>query len=365
MATSAQLNGSRIQHIGEGFNAEEFKRTMLLAQQRGLIRGPGGSVVIEKNGIEATALGGVRSQWIEITPAMATRWLTNNFRNRRVDDYTVMAYARDMACGQWVATHQGIAFNDKDELIDGQHRLMGIVKSGRTVRMMVTFGLPSRIDGKEMTTMDAVDRGRPRSVADQLTIQHGMKNGSVTASVSAALASLCCGERTRRLSVGQTLEVYREFESAAALVIAERSKQSGLRTVGVLAGFIFALMPECEGPERKEGVEPGEPQFWESRVAKMFRGVNTGEGLETGGAASRLREFLTSDEAKLFTRSLDRGLAELVLQAIWLELEEKRVKKLEPGAQGLEHFRALQKGRVDRIADLFRLPERERMKKAA
>jgi hypothetical protein len=124
----------------------------------------------------------------------------------------VDAYARDMLNGVWVPTHQGLAFNDRDELIDGQHRLQAIVKSGCTVRMMVTFGLASVIDGKEMTTMDAVDRGRTRSVADQLKIQHGFKDGAITAAICTNLAAICSQERTRRLSVGQTLEIFRAFE---------------------------------------------------------------------------------------------------------------------------------------------------------
>jgi len=96
---------------------------------------------------------------------MAKDWLENNFRNRPISEDTVAAYARDMIAGQWVATHQGVAFNDKDELIDGQHRLHAIVRCDKTIRMMVTFGLPSVIEGKQMTTMDCVDRGRTRSSA--------------------------------------------------------------------------------------------------------------------------------------------------------------------------------------------------------
>ncbi|HEV2210835.1 MAG TPA: hypothetical protein VG167_18840 [Verrucomicrobiae bacterium] len=166
------------------------------------IYGPRDPRPIEKDGIDVTALNGVRSQWMDITPEMAARWLKNNFRNRPIRWDTVKAYARDMLNGNWVPTHQGLAFNDQDALIDGQHRLHAIVMAKMTVRMMVTFGVPSKIDGKEMTTMDAVDRGATRSVGDQLTIQHGLKHGSITASVCSAVGSLCFGERTRRLSVG-------------------------------------------------------------------------------------------------------------------------------------------------------------------
>lgn len=322
----------------------EGERLIKLGVERGLVRLPGQGVKVEKNGEVATALGKVESQWVDVTAELAQNWLKNNFRNRPMREDTVKAYARDMINGAWVPTHQGIAFNDQDALIDGQHRLAAIVMSGVTVRLMVTFGLPSKIDGKEMTTMDAVDRGATRSVADQLTIQHGFSNGSITAAICAALSTLCCGERTRRLSVGQTLEVFRAFEHAVTYVIEHRSKQVGLRTTGVLAGFAFALATE--------------DRFWESetKISNFFEQVNLGKGLADGSSMKALREFLTSEESKLFSRSLDRGLAELVLQAIWQELNGKKVAKLEPGLDGRDHFRSLQLERVEKIHALFKLP---------
>lgn len=330
------------------------------------MRAPGETVKIEKNGLPAVAFGNVLSQWMDVTPSMASQWLTNNFRNRPVSEETVVAYARDMVNGQWVRTHQGVAFNDADQLIDGQHRLRAIVMSGVTVHMMVTFGLPSKIEGREMTTMDAVDRGRPRSVGDQLVIQHGMKNGSITASICAAIASLCYGARTRRLSVGQTLDVFREFEPAILYVIAHRSRQLGLRATGVLGGFAFALITELEcgaatvakepgGAPNTRLAEPGSERL-ETPTAKMFHLVMTGEG-KLVGAAKLLREFLTGDEAKLLTRSLDRGLAELVLQAICYESNGRPLRKLEMSLEGADYFRGLQAKRVAKIAKIFKLPK--------
>jgi hypothetical protein len=70
----------------------------------------------------------------------------------------------------------------------------------------------------------------------------------------------------------------------------------------------------------------------------------------------KLRAFLTSDEAKLFTRSLDRGLAELVLQAVYLEQKQKPIAKLEMSLDGANYFRAEQRDRVAKIASLFQLP---------
>ncbi len=320
-----------------GMSPEEIRALVKRGQERGLLGSTAKQVAVDKAGHDVTQqLGRAVTKYVDVTPAKAADWLKNNFGNRPVKEDMVVAYARDMLAGQWVPTHQGLAFNDADQLIDGQHRLRAVVMSGVTVRMMVTFGLPSRIEGREMTTMDCVDRGRTRSVADQLVIQHGFKNGSMTASICAALASLCCGERTRRLSVGQTLDVFRAFEPQVQFVIEHRSKEPGLKAAGVLAGFAFAMAVEAKP------------------LQAMFKAMNSGEGLSP--TAKLLRDFLTSDEAKLFSRSLDSGLAELTLQAIHLASSGREVKKLEMSLDGVNFYRAAQAARVEKIAALFKLP---------
>lgn len=338
---SAPANGTRL-------NTEYIRSLVDAGKRAGLVRGPGEAVAIEKTGRPVAAEAGLRSQWMDITPTMAKHWLENNFSNRPVKQDVIAAYARDMINGTWVATHQGVAFNDRDELIDGQHRLMAIVKSGCTIRMMVTFGLPSVIAGKEMTTMDCVDRGAPRSVADQLAIQHGMKNASIIAQTARSIAALCSNERTRRLSVGHTLEIYRAFQEAIDHVIARRSAEHGLKQAGVLAGFAFAIMSKWNGKAFAGGA---------AAICAMYERLVTGEELKDRTAIKHLRAFLTSEEAKLLSRGTDRGVSELVLQAIWLETKGKPIAKLELGTDGADFFRSEQTERFDQIASLFRLLE--------
>lgn len=311
---------------------------------KGVIGGGGQTTALDKSVHQLVRLSHPLAGWtvliglIEVTPALATRWLQNNFGNRPVSDDTVAAYARDALNGNFITTHQGIAFADDDKLIDGQHRLRGIQRSGTPCILLVSFGWPAKVKGKEMTTMDAVDRGRPRTVADQLKIQHGFADAGITASVCAQLGGLCFGERTRRLSVGQTLGVFRAFEASVLWAVAQSSKQPGFRAAGVLAGFAFAhaVSPEAVHP--------------------LFRVFNSGEGIERHPVLGALREFLGSEAATLLSRGHDRGLAETCLQALWMELE-KKPGKLACVPDGANWFRVRQPERVEKIAAMFRLNE--------
>lgn len=327
----------------EKFDPEAIRKIVAEAKASGALTSPISVLdpaTIARIGKDVLTSTGVISQWIDVDPGLAAHWLQNNFVNRPLSSDVVDAYARDMVNGQWVQTHQGVAFNDLDHLIDGQHRLQAIIKSGVTVRMMVTFGLASKIKGKEMTTMDAVDRGRPRSVADQLKIQHGMKNGGAIASICASLGHLCYHKKTRRLSVGDTLAIYRLFEESVDWVIGSKPVEAGLKTNGVLAAFAFAMNATAD----KEDV---------GRIRGLFVSLKYGDGLSEGMPVWHLRKFLLSDDAKLLNRGSDRGLAELVLLALQLQIAGETIERLELSQNGLHMFRALQPERVAKVVEIF------------
>ncbi len=100
---------------------------------------------------------------VQVTPKMAEKWLEGNVHNRPVRDEIVDKYAEEMKEGRWRLTHQGIAFDDKGVLIDGQHRLFAVWRSGVTVPMVVTRGLPRE-------AQYAIDMGYVRPVHQTLTL---------------------------------------------------------------------------------------------------------------------------------------------------------------------------------------------------
>ncbi len=108
----------------------------------------------------------MRTEIITITPEMAKEMLDRNMKsNRRINHEAVRRYARIMKAGGWNLTHQGIAFDMKGQLVDGQHRLEAIALANVPIRMMVTYDL-EHTDGESLT----IDMGRKRTTLNIMQI---------------------------------------------------------------------------------------------------------------------------------------------------------------------------------------------------
>ena len=152
----------------------------------------------------------IESRVETITPEIATQYLARNIKNRSIRKQEVEAYAREIRRGTFVLTHQGIAFDDSGNLIDGQHRLMAIAMAGTPVQMMVSRGVvPS--------ALTVVDRGASRTMRDVITLggtEHGetyamMRNGVMLSAMSQLVA---CGYRSMKLTTNEVLKLFDAFK---------------------------------------------------------------------------------------------------------------------------------------------------------
>jgi hypothetical protein len=122
-----------------------------------------------------------------LTPEQAQQVLEHhNPRNRRIDKRRVQAYAEAMRRGEWKLTGQGIIFDLGGNLLNGQHRLMACVEANVPLVTLV-------VRGASPDTLDAIDTGKARSLADNLTIQ-GERNAKVLAQALGWLNRLLLGE---------------------------------------------------------------------------------------------------------------------------------------------------------------------------
>ena len=91
-----------------------------------------------------------------ITPSTAREYLKKNVSNyRRIDNYRVSCYAEEMKNRTWQDNGEAIKFGKDGKLLDGQHRLTAIVRSGECVGMYVIRDVDATV----------FDRPRPRTAA--------------------------------------------------------------------------------------------------------------------------------------------------------------------------------------------------------
>ena len=101
----------------------------------------------------------ITAKQMTVTPKQAADWLKENKVNRRVRGWWVNALSSMIKRGEWIVTHQGVAFTKDGTLIDGQHRLLAIEDSGIPVDMMVFNDVPKE-------AYSVLDAGVKRTVSD-------------------------------------------------------------------------------------------------------------------------------------------------------------------------------------------------------
>lgn len=94
-----------------------------------------------------------------ITPEMASNFLSRTRINRPISRRFVDLYISDIKEDRWVENGLPIIFNEFGELIDGQHRLTAIVKSGISQNCWIWTGRPNDL-------IRVLDIGKPRSAVD-------------------------------------------------------------------------------------------------------------------------------------------------------------------------------------------------------
>lgn len=98
---------------------------------------------------------------IMMTPEYAKSLLAGNEGNRKIRDYWTTEIAKMINEGAWKLTHQAVAVSKTGRLLDGQHRLHGIIKSGKSVPIYVAEDCDDDI-------FMVTDKGIKRSLADSL-----------------------------------------------------------------------------------------------------------------------------------------------------------------------------------------------------
>lgn len=115
-----------------------------------------------------------------ITPTTAAAYLERNTGNRTIKSKHVESLADSMTAGHWQCTHEGIAFDTVGSLIDGQHRLSAVVKSGCTITSLVFRDC-------EPGTFNVIGDASRRTAADVLHLAGELNTNKLAAAANFAV----------------------------------------------------------------------------------------------------------------------------------------------------------------------------------
>lgn len=118
--------------------------------------------------------------WVMVDPDLAREWLRRNKLNRRMRHSVTLFYADQIAHDQWRQdTPEAIAFDVDGNLLQGQHRLEGIIEADRPVRLLVATGVAAE-------SRLVLDTGVSRTGPDALHMRYrDLKPGQAQAFASA------------------------------------------------------------------------------------------------------------------------------------------------------------------------------------
>lgn len=197
-----------------------------------------------------------------IGPEEATEILASNTRNRLPNKKLVQRYASDMERGEWAFVGDPIRIAHDGTLLDGQHRLEAIRKSGTKQTLMVITGL-------DLESQAVVDIGRPRKLADVLRI-NGEKHHTTLAAALVYVWGLDNGVNFAinpanwRPSTAQLLDTLERHPQLRDSCNAGGQMNSHIKIPSSIATFRHYQLGMVDGQDRDD--------FWKKMIRKDFYG---------------------------------------------------------------------------------------------
>lgn len=140
---------------------------------------------------------------VTITQEMAKNLLLNNPKNRPIKRRHLEFLSEEMRCRRWKFNGDTIRIATDGSLIDGQHRLEAVARTGVSIQTLL-------VDNLDPDVFDTIDSGAKRSAGDTLSVV-GERNGRNLAAALVVADELLIGKtdffRTIRVSNSEILNM--------------------------------------------------------------------------------------------------------------------------------------------------------------
>jgi hypothetical protein len=154
-----------------------------------------------------------------VTPQIAAQMLAKNVGNRAMRNHVVKQYAQQMREGHWRETHEPIAVDASQNIVDGQHRLAAIVESGASIWFwLATYD-------QECSAVDLpIDMGMRRRMSDVLRVDRRITE------VASVIHRLVASSGEKTVTVDSVRRVLRIIGPQIELVVSQTKKTAAQRT---------------------------------------------------------------------------------------------------------------------------------------
>lgn len=240
---------------------------------------------------------GIKSGLVLIGPEMAADLVKKQGSNRRLSPRVVSKYAASFTARTTI--WQPILLDDRDRVLDGQHRLHAIIESGKTVSCFVISGVPSSV-------WDDLDQGKSRLLGDVLSAMR-VKHSSAIAS-GLVLVDMYARRNFQGNAVSSRdtlLDIYERNRAAFDAAAEWTSCRRGVATVLGAASiciFINVMLGD---------INANYDAFWNV--------METGAGGKTATepAVALRNRLLSGQRAAKFTREAKLAMAIKAINAEW------------------------------------------------
>jgi len=214
-----------------------------------------------------------------VTPTLAKEMLEYNIGNRDVKLKKIITMVQAMKEGRWLFNGDSIRFNNNGDLIDGQNRLLSIIKAGIPQPCLVVRGL-------DPEAAKTIDIGSKRQLKDWLQFLN-IPNSTIIAPALRALSPYYVEDAPKRIgdsinkyevSIESSLALFDEIRESLALSAeyAKANKRGNPLTPSQTT-TIFHVLTEAS------------KTLGEDFMNELCKGIN----LEENSPTYKLRAFLT------------------------------------------------------------------------
>lgn len=158
------------------------------------------------------------SEIVTLTPVLAGLLIDRNAGNRPLSQLNLNRITRDISGGRWEFNGEPIIISKDGKLNDGQHRALGVIESGKPIRVLMVFG-------PERATRMTLDTGLARTVGHFLGIEGYHDTNALAALVGMVWQwknktglSTAGSEKPTKAESLETIERYRDIPESLLFV---------------------------------------------------------------------------------------------------------------------------------------------------